>query len=90
MPKISASESSDSGFSSKPNGKSVDSGCESVSKPKGSWEAEGFWGPGFVALSVGVDLSSPHAGHGASVETRAQIAHSYTGLEQGTRLDSVA
>ncbi len=90
MSKISASESSDSGVSSKPNGKSVDSGCDSVSKPKGSWETEGVWRSGFVALSVGVDLSSPHAGQGASVETRAQIAHSYTGLEQSTRLDGVA
>ncbi len=40
-PKISFSESSGSGVSSKPNGKSADSGCDSVSKPKGSWETLG-------------------------------------------------
>ena len=88
-PKISFSESSESGVSSKPNGKSADSGCDSVSKPKGSLETLGVCDSGRMALRIGVD-SSPHAGQGASVETSPQIVHSCTDSEQSTRLDGVA
>ena len=69
-------DSSVSGFSSKPNGRFVDSGCGSESKPKGSCESLGVGGSDCVASTIGTDSSSPHAGQGASVETKPQMAHS--------------